>query len=85
VPEIIVYFSYALCIAVYLAVYFRVIIQTHFIYLLMAFGGFAGSILVDLIEPTFFDYLLLEDSFKFIGICCWMLYFWIYARKELAT
>ena len=85
ITEKLIYAFYFLTVLGYLLYYFQLILKTNFIYLLLAFGCFAVSILVDQIEPDFFDYLLLEDASKYIGICCWMVYFWIYARKELTA
>ncbi|MDO1451402.1 hypothetical protein Q0590_34320 [Rhodocytophaga aerolata] len=74
VPELAVYGSYFILILLYLLVFLKRILQTHFLLLLVAFSFFAGSVIVDLLPVFPFPHLL-EDGCKFLGILSWAAYF----------
>ena len=55
----------------------RIIIQTKWIILCLAFAFFALSITIDLLKNFFTvpSSIFMEDSFKFLGIISWVYYF----------
>jgi hypothetical protein len=74
-PEKIVYVSYLAAVLVFLLAFRREILQTEYVVLVLAFGFFGLSILVDLFGAHIPDHLLLEDGCKFLGIVTWLIYF----------
>ena len=78
INEKFVYLSYGIICTVYLFKFRSIILQTDYIFLLVAFIFFAVSICVDIAM----DYhmwvtgmLLLEDGFKFLGILSWATFY----------
>ncbi|MFT5888284.1 MAG: hypothetical protein ACI9BO_001102 [Zhongshania sp.] len=52
---------------------FRSAIQSSFIFALPAISFWAASVLLDLVSAEFsWSSVLMEDSFKLLGICCWL-------------
>ncbi|WNH10243.1 hypothetical protein [Thalassobellus suaedae] len=55
--------------------FIRLIFLTEFIILGLAFAFLGASVFIDVVFPNVgFEYFI-EDGFKFLGICTWMLYF----------
>lgn len=80
IPELMVYFAYFAIMGGYVLLFYKTILKTNFIYFLMAIGFFAFSMLVD----KFFSWHhLFEDGSKFIGIVCWLVYFYSTGIKSL--
>ncbi|MEM1294379.1 MAG: hypothetical protein AAGH89_03375 [Verrucomicrobiota bacterium] len=75
IPELVVYGGYIGLFACYLYLFYKRILETDFILLLLAFAFFGLSVGLDIIELTSIDPYLLEDSAKLAGITCWMIYF----------
>lgn len=74
-PELLVYGCYVGLFISYLYLFHKRLLQTDFIFLLLAFGFFGISVGLDILELTNIDPYLLEDSAKLAGITCWMIYF----------
>lgn len=75
VPEEIVYAGYAGLMLLFLGVFYKRILTTHYLVLALAFAFFALSILADMRELPGLDPFLLEDGAKAIGIVSWLAYF----------
>lgn len=75
IPEKAVLAAYAASVALYLACFRRLIARTDYIVLCMAFGFFAVSVGLDLVNPAGINPYLAEDSAKFAGIVSWLAYF----------
>lgn len=82
IPEKVVYLIYVILVFVYLIKFRRIIQNTEFIVLLLAFAFFGFSVSIDSslisipkswIENK--DIYFLEDSSKFLGIISWFTYF----------
>lgn len=53
----------------------QLIVKTDYVLLGMSGVFFAISILLDVFEPGFLPFHLLEDAAKLAGILCWLAYF----------
>lgn len=82
IPEKVVYLIYIIFVFLYLIKFRRIIQNTEFIVLLLAFTFFGFSVFIDSslisipkgwIENT--DIYFIEDSSKFLGIISWFTYF----------
>ncbi len=76
IPEYVIYIIYVGLTLFIVARFFRLIMTTEYLVLIIAFSLFGVSIIVDLLteEPTLFR-VLAEDGSKFIGIVSWCLYY----------
>lgn len=69
--------------------YFReLVLNSNYRFLIMAMGFFAMSVGIDLIQDEVELVLgkwriLFEDGFKFLGIVCWLAYFWENTQSDL--
>ncbi len=77
--ETAVYVLYGLLVLLYLIRFYRVILQSHFLLLVLALGAFGGSVTVDSIPElgTLVDrdlLFLIEDGCKMMGIVFWTTY-----------
>lgn len=87
VPQVVVYFSYALIVVWAILKYNKIILQTEWDALLLAFLFFAISVTTDLVIDGFFEPLysveisesplpvIIEDGAKLLGIASWCVYF----------
>ena len=78
--EIFFYIFYGLSVVSLLYFFRKVILESDYVLLLLAFGLLAGSVLMDLdIVYSMGIYLpgswVIEDGFKFLGIISWFVYF----------
>ena len=71
IPETIVYAGYLIIMVGYLLYFFRYILRTDYLYLILTVGFLGLSLISErLLNDTF-----IEDSLKFIGIVFWLVYF----------
>jgi hypothetical protein len=75
VPQDLVYIAYAMLIFVFLIAFRKIILQTDYIILFIAFACFGASMLLDTIKVGLFGRYFFEEAFKFLGICGWAGYF----------
>ena len=73
IPEKLVFLSYGLIILGYITRFRKLIVKTSFIFLILAFGLFGLSIVIDLLELRIS--ILFEDGSKLFGIASWFGYF----------
>jgi hypothetical protein len=82
------YLILAIITFAYLFVFKRIILETRYIFLLLAFGFFGGSLFVDAIIADYLESFLgtwmyfIEDGLKWLGIACWLSYF-VYTSHQL--
>lgn len=72
------YFIYGSSVLLLIYFFYKIILDSDYILLLLAFGLLAGSILFDFMDAlgiAIHYELVLEDSFKFLGIISWFAYF----------
>ena len=81
-PEKLVYLAYLGMVGAYLSIFWRTILRTEFIYLLLAFLFLGLSMTLDAVNTTAINPYLLEDGLKFVGLVSWMIYFWNVAGSE---
>ena len=76
-PEGILILIYGLTVLFGIIKFKIIIFQTERIFLGLAFAFFSLSIAIDFLETfsTIYNYIFLEDSFKFLGIISWVYYF----------
>ena len=76
IPEELVLLCYGITVLFGIFKFKKIIFQTEWIILGMAFAFFALSITIDFFEEfiTVVDSIFLEDSFKFLGIISWVYY-----------
>ena len=76
IPELLVLFSYGITVLYGITKFKRVIFQTEWIILALAFSFFSLSLTIDMLEDaiTLAEPIFLEDSFKFLGIISWVYY-----------
>lgn len=70
VSQNVVLSSYILLTLIYLAMSWRIIINSDYLLLILGGIGFTVSLLIDIVLHTPI-WVYLEDSGKFFGICCW--------------
>ncbi len=82
IHENIIYFSYALTTVLFLVLYRRIILDSEFVLLILAFTLFGLSVSIDIIQHHIdHDQFLaiggyvLEDGLKLLGIVTWLIYF----------
>ena len=75
VPEKEVYLVYLLVVTVWLLKYYKVILKTYYLILVLAFGFLGISLIIDIIPTQLIDPYLIEDGLKFTGIVSWFVYF----------
>lgn len=78
VPELVTYATYAFCVFGFLFGFRSTILQTAFPLLLTAGGFLALGMMADTFTNDMADTsnkFLIEDGFKFLGICGWFAYF----------
>lgn len=85
IPEKAVLAAYAGFVSFYLVRFRRLIAQTDYRLLAMAFVFFALSVGLDLVNPPGINPYLLEDSAKFAGIVSWLGYFFHAQAAALST
>lgn len=81
IPEKLVFLSYGLIILGYLTHFRKLILKTNFIFLILAFGLFGLSIVIDLLDLRIS--ILFEDGSKLFGIASWFGYFAITAFQAV--
>jgi hypothetical protein len=83
ISQIILLLSYAIFAIWYIYNFYKIIIKEDYIILGTAFFFLGLSVGIDLFfESSKLEYFI-EDSFKFIGIISWMLFFVTTCRKQL--
>lgn len=91
IPQKVVFLFYGLIVLGYLGNFYKIILKTPYLLLLMAFGGFSLSTIIDLFfhfeTGSFWDSFI-EDGAKFTGIVFWVSYVFqtnklIFKKKEL--
>jgi len=87
--EKMVYTIIGICAAVYLIVFMRIILRTHFFILLLSLGFLGTSVVTDaILEPWLWQIgqweYLLEDGAKWLGIVSWCSYY-ILTSHQLLT
>lgn len=75
IKQSIVYLIYALLIFLYLIRFYKLILKSDYYLLLISVFFLGSSVFTDLIFPSEGLEYFIEDSFKFIGIVSWMLFF----------
>jgi len=75
IHEKVVYATYAGLVLFYLVKFYPIILDTKYIFLVMALGFFALSVIFDKSSIPGIDPYLLEDGAKIIGIVSWLFYF----------
>ena len=75
VPEKVVLGSYGVFLLFYLFKFYKIILKTEFILLVMALIFFGLSIMLDLFQRHGVYSFLLEDGAKLVGIVSWLAYF----------
>ncbi len=76
IPEKAVLGVYGIVVLLYFVRFRESILRTDFLFLLLAFGFFALSIIVDRVpESVIPEHHLFEDGFKLFGIVSWWAYF----------
>ncbi|MFI0429017.1 hypothetical protein [Mariniflexile sp. HMF6888] len=83
IVQLIVYIAYAIFLFWYILRFLKFILSTLYIFLVLAIGFFGLSVLTDLIFKSKGLQYFIEDSFKFIGLINWMLFFSITAYNAL--
>jgi hypothetical protein len=72
------YFGYGIILLIFIFKYWKFILKTDYVLLLLAFGLFVSSAGVDQFTEHIFDLpgeYIYEDGFKLLGISCWVSYF----------
>jgi hypothetical protein len=90
ISEMYAYIGILLFITVYFILFFRIIINTRYLLLLLALGFLSLSVAFDLMQH-FYDlgrtdgrwFVFLEDAPKWIGACFWAAYYFSTARRIL--
>ncbi len=73
-------------VGLWLAVFYRDVLRTRWMLLLVALGSLGVSVLVDVVANPIGDTALLaEDGLKFLGILTWSYYFAVTARDIAAS
>jgi len=75
IHEKVVYVTYVGLVLFYLVKFYPTILQTKYIFLVMALGFFALSVIFDKSSIPGINPYLLEDGAKMFGIVSWMVYF----------
>lgn len=75
IPEIFVVGVYGICALLYLFKFSKLIFKTEYVLFLLALCFFAVSLLLDIILPSDFHYVVFEDGAKLLGIVFWTTYF----------
>lgn len=76
---------YAILLLWYIIKFYKIILDSVYVFLFLAVGFLGLSVLIDLIfESSGLEYFI-EDGFKFIGIINWMLFFSITAYQTILT
>lgn len=83
ISENFVYAAYGITTVVFLLRFRKTILKTDLIFLVLAFGWFGSSILIDKILPFSERSIFLEDGFKLLGIVSWFAYFSRTCSQEL--
>mgnify|MGYP000848481823 FL=1 len=71
IPEKAVYAAYAVAALAHAGLFWRTLLRTDYVVLLISLACYAVSIAIDLFTYNMF----VEDAFKFAGIVFWVLYF----------
>ncbi len=76
---------YAIFLLWYIIKFYKIILNSLYVFLVLAVGFFGLSVCIDLIfESSGLEYFI-EDGFKFIGLINWMLFFSITAYQTILT
>ena len=75
IPEMAVYGVYAAFVCLFVLQFRRLILATHYPLLFVAVGFLAMSLVVERCFAATDMGIFLEDSFKFLGIISWLVYF----------
>lgn len=84
VPEKAIFGSYVIMMVWLMAKFWKTIMKTDFLLLLLAYGLFALSLIFDLMPHGPSGHYLLEDGAKLAGIVTWFTYFARVASREVA-
>ncbi len=82
IPDLAVYAGYGIGIALFLAVFRKLILQTPYLLLGLAFFFFAISIVIEIPDIPFYGQHLVEDGCKLFGIVSWATYFIHFCRQQ---
>ncbi len=82
IPEPLIFAAYALAVILYIRRFYKIILKTEFLFLLLAFSFFAISIIADSLPINLPGSTLIEDGSKFLGIVSFLTY---YSRTSLQT
>jgi hypothetical protein len=83
-PDDLLTVLHALVLLAWAVVFRRRILQTEYLLLLVAAGGFTVSVVIDALTQAQYDSrYVLEDGFKFLGIVGWLGYFGRVCFREL--
>lgn len=75
INENVFYLTYAILTIVYFRLFYRTILKSPFVLLLLAFGFLGLSVIIDLLPvPGSINRYIFEDGFKMMGIISWMAY-----------
>lgn len=83
ISEKLVFSTYGIFVLVFSISFYKLILKSQYIFLLIAFLFFGTSILLDLINPTISYPFLWEDGAKMMGIISWFFYF--FSQLSLTT
>ena len=77
IQQIIIYPTYVIMIAVYLFKFYKTILRTDYILLLLAFVFFGTSIIIDILSEHIVipEVFFFEDGVKFLGVIGWATYY----------
>lgn len=81
------YLAYGLMVVGYLFWFRRTVLRTNFLFLVLAFAGFAISVMLDItewVDLSTDDLFLAEDGSKFFGIASWGVYFATVCAREVS-
>lgn len=83
VVQPVVFIFYTLFLFWYVFKFYKLILNSIYLFLILAIGFFGLSVITDLIFESIGLEYFIEDSFKFIGLINWMLFFSITAYTTL--
>ena len=70
IPQFVVLIVYCLTTLLYLIASWKILVRSDLVLLAAAGSAFVASVAIDVVLKTP-NWVVLEDSFKFFGICCW--------------
>lgn len=85
VAPIITYSIYALLLFWYIINFYKIILESRYIFLILASVFLGLSVIIDLMFDSKGLQYFIEDGFKFLGITNWMFFFSISAYQNIMT